>query len=164
MSLSIYNIEQVYLELAQSIMNADGEVTEEQIEALAINRADLENKGRAYGFIVKSLEGENDIIDSEIKRLQGLKANRLKTIDRLKDTLTQAMELYEIEKLSAPTITISFRKSKSTIIENEFLIDAKFKSVKTVEIIDKAAIKKAIEAGEIVLGAIIQENKNIQIK
>ena len=110
------------------------------------------------------MENDISIIDAEIKRLGELKKSRLKTIDRLETTVSNAMQLYQIEKLETPTLKISFRKSESVEIDNEGDIPAQFLKEKITYTIDKVAIKEAIKKGEVVIGARLQQNKNIQIK
>ena len=164
MKLSLYNIQQEYISLAESIIDNDGLLSEEMEAALQINKDQLESKSQCYGFIVRQLEGECDMIDNEIKRLEAMKKSRGKTVDRLKESVSKAMLLYEIDKIETPTIKISFRKSESIEIEEESLIDEKYMTVKTTKTPDKKAIKEAIKAGEIVLGVTLKENQNIQFK
>lgn len=164
MKLSLYQIEKDYITLAENLIDADGEVTDETFTALQINKEQLETKGQCYGFIVKELSGEIDIIEAEIKRLTALKSSRDKTIDRLKETLSNAMELFEIEEIKSPLMKISFRKSESIEIENEFLLDEEYVTEKITIVPDKARIKEAIKKGEFVCGAILKQNKNLQIK
>ena len=164
MKLSLYNIQQEYISLAEQIIDNDGLLSEEMEAALQINKDQLENKSQCYGFIVRQLEGECDMIDNEIKRLEAMKKSRGKTVDRLKESVSKAMQLYEIDKIETPTLKISFRKSESIEIEEESLIDEKYMTVKTTKTPDKKAIKEAIKAGEIVLGVTLKENQNIQFK
>jgi hypothetical protein len=164
MKLSLYNIQQEYISLAESIIDNDGLLSEEMEAALQINKDQLESKSQCYGFIVRQLEGECDMIDNEIKRLEAMKKSRGKTVDRLKESVSKAMQLYEIDKIETPTLKISFRKSESIEIEEESLIDEKYMTVKTTKTPDKKAIKEAIKAGEIVLGVTLKENQNIQFK
>lgn len=164
MKLRLYNIQQEYISLAEQIIDNDGLLSEEMEAALQINKDQLENKSQCYGFIVRQLEGECDMIDNEIKRLEAMKKSRGKTVDRLKESVSKAMQLYEIDKIETPTIKISFRKSESIEIEEESLIDEKYMTVKTTKTPDKKAIKEAIKAGEIVLGVTLKENQNIQFK
>ena len=65
MKVALYQIEQEYLNIVQSIIDAGGEITEEQETALSISKEQLQNKGICYGFIVKELEGNIDLIDLE---------------------------------------------------------------------------------------------------
>jgi alanine dehydrogenase len=110
------------------------------------------------------MESDVSIIDAEIKRLGELKKARLKTIERLETTVSNAMQLYQINRLETPTLKISFRKSESVEIDNEAEIPAQFLKEKTTYTIDKTAIKEAIKKGEVVIGARLQINQNIQIK
>lgn len=163
-NLNIFQIEQEYLELANQLIESGGECSPEIELQLTINQDQLEQKARGYGFVVKQMENDISIIDAEIKRLNELKKSRLKTIDRLETTVSNAMQLYQIEKLETPTLKISFRKSESIEIDNEGDIPAQFLKEKISYTIDKVAIKEAIKKGEVVIGARLQQNKNIQIK
>ena len=163
-NLNIYQIEQEYLNLANQLIESGGECSPELELQLTINQDQLEQKARGYGFVVKQMESDISIIDAEIKRLGELKKSRLKTIDRLETTVSNAMQLYQIEKLETTTLKISFRKSESVEIDNEGDIPAQFLKEKITYTIDKVAIKEAIKKGEVVIGARLQQNKNIQIK
>lgn len=164
MKLQLYKIEQEYMILADSIIANDGELTPEMELALQINREQLEAKGTCYGYIIKDIEAELDVIDAEIKRLIDFKKSRVKTVDRLKEKLSDAMQLFDIEKLETPTLKISFRKSESVEIENENLLSEEFVVTKTTTQPDKTKIKEAIKQGIDVVGAVLKQNKNIQIK
>jgi hypothetical protein len=163
-NLNIYQIEKEYLELANQLIESGGECSPELELQLTINQEQLEQKARGYGFVVKQMESDVSIIDAEIKRLGELKKARLKTIERLETTVSNAMQLYQINKLETPTLKISFRKSESVEIDNEAEISAQFLKEKTTYTIDKTAIKEAIKKGEVVIGARLQINQNIQIK
>jgi hypothetical protein len=160
--LSLYKIEAEYIQLAEQLM--DGELTPEIESALAINKENLKNKAVNYGFVCKQLESDVNVIDAEIDRLSALKKQRNKTIDKLKQTLSDAMQLYGVEKIETPIMKIGFRESQSVEIDNVALIDQKFMVEKVTVSPDKVAIKKAIQAGEEVIGAVIKVNQNIQIK
>jgi CxxC motif-containing protein len=164
MKLSLYEIEKSQLEIVAQLIENGGELTEELEQALTLNKENLQTKGTNYGLIIKQLDGECAIIDSEIDRLSLLKKSRAKTVEKLKNNLSVAMQIFDIEKIETPLLKISFRKSETCEIDDAALIDKKYITEKTTESIDKTAIKAAIKAGEIVVGARIQENKNIQIK
>jgi hypothetical protein len=74
------------------------------------------------------------------------------------------MNLYEVDKIETPLIKLSFRNSESVEITNEQQLDSRFIVTKTVTTPDKKAIKDAIKNGELVEGATISYNKNLQIK
>lgn len=163
-NLNLYQIQNEFIHLADQLIELSGEITPELETSLQINQEQLEHKGRSYGYIVKQLESEVEIIDAEIKRLTAFKSSRNKTAERLKETLSNAMQLYQIEKLESPTLKISFRKSESVEVEDLSLLDKDFIVVKTTESADKTAIKKAIKEGQNVQGAVLKTNMNLQIK
>ena len=163
-NLNIYQIEKEYLELANQLIESGGECSPELELQLTINQEQLEQKARGYGFVVKQMESDVSIIDAEIKRLGELKKARLKTIERLETTVSQAMQLYQINRLETPTLKISFRKSESVEIDDESAISFAYLKEKITYTIDKAMIKEAIKKGEVVAGARLQINQNIQIK
>ncbi len=165
--MNLYNISTEYLKLRNELIESMGELTPELETALTINQEDLEKKGLAYGFIIKNIDNDIATIDSEIERLTLLKKSRNNAIDRLKNTLKTAMELFEITKIESPLLKISFLKSKSVEVLDLKLLDAKYKKTSTPEPVttaDKKLIKEAIEAGETVTGAKLNYNNNIQIK
>jgi len=162
--LNLFQIEQQYMVLAASIIDNGGECSDEQIEALQINKTDLETKARSYGYVVLDLESEVKQIDAQIKRLSAMKSARNKTIDRLKETVSKAMQLFEISEVKTATLKINFRKSESVEIDNLDLLDATYKVEKVSVTANKVKIKEDIKAGISVTGAILQVNQNLQIK
>jgi hypothetical protein len=160
---NIYEIQKNYLDICNTIIENGGEVTESDIESLVINKSELQQKAVAYIYVTKSLEADVSTIDEEIKRLQALKASRVKTIDKLKETVKQAMELYEIEEIKTATLKINFRKSESVEVDPDIISDI-WCNIKTVKTPDKAKIKEAIKIGTAIRGASLKINRNIQIK
>ena len=164
MKVSLYNIEQNYLTLVENLIENGGELTPELETELEITKQDLQNKGVCYGFIVKELEGNIDLIDLEIKRLNALKKPLVNSIDRLKNNLSQAMQMFEVTELKTPLLKINFRKSESVEIEDIGLLDSNFIKTTITKTADKVAIKDAIKNGENVQGAVLVTNQNLQIK
>jgi hypothetical protein len=164
MKTSLYQIEQTYLNLVESLIENGGELTPELETELSINKEQLQNKGVCYGFIVKELEGNVDLIDLEIKRLQALKKPLVNSIDRLKNNLSQAMQMFDVTELKTPLLKINFRKSESVEIEDIALLDADFVKTTITKAADKIAIKEAIKAEIPVRGAVLITNYNLQIK
>lgn len=165
MKLSLYNIETEYLKLTEALIENGGELTPELEEALQLNKENLSNKATNYGFVIKQIEHECDIIDLEIERLSKIKKSRENSVKRLKNTISSAMQIYDVEEIKTPILTINFRKSQSVEVIDLKLLDRKFIKVSTpVESADKAAIKEAMASGETVIGATLVDNKNLQIK
>jgi hypothetical protein len=161
---NIFQIQNEYLQLIDKLIQNEGELTPELDIELAINKEELQSKGVNYGFVVRQLESDIDIIDSEIKRLQGLKKVRNNAIERLKTNLKNAMELYEMTEIKSPIIKINFRKSESVEFTNLVDVPEDYFTIKVEKIPNKIAIKDAIKSGIEVPGACISINQNIQIK
>lgn len=160
--MNLFNIKQEYINLVNTIIDNNGELSPELSQALAINETELKEKAINYGYVIRSFEYENDIIDAEIKRLKALKEQKEKAIQKLKDAVSDAMNLYGIEKVESPALKLSFRKSESIEISEN--LDKRFMIEKVTLQPDKVAIKEAIKKGEQVDGAVLVINQNLQIK
>lgn len=162
--MNIFEITKDFLALQNTLIESGGELTPELETALQINSNELTTKGQGYGYIIKSLEYEVDVIDQEIKRLQQLKKVRDNAIERLKTTLKIAMELTETNEIKTPTLKINFRKSESVEVADVNLLDSEFVKTKVTKEADKIAIKEAIKSGLNVQGAVLVTKNNLQIK
>jgi len=97
-------------------------------------------------------------------RLKELKERREKAIDRMKQSVTNAMQLYGIEKVESSFLKLSFRKSESVEVINEAQLLPEFTTTKVTTTPNKTAIKEAIKRGEVVEGAVLVTNQNLQIR
>ena len=161
---SIYNITTEFLQLEDELIENGGELTPELEQSLIINKDELQHKSIQYGYVIKSLSDNVDAIDNEIKRLQSIKKVNENAIDRLKDTLSSAMQLFGIPELKTPTLKINFRKSEQVIVHDVNSLPQMFKTIKVSEQPDKIKIKEAIKSGEDVIGCELITVQNIQIK
>lgn len=162
--MNIFNIQSEYQQLVNQLIENGGEITPEIELALQINKDNFHSKSENYGYITKQFDGEMDIIDNEIKRLQQAKKTREKTIERLKDTIELAMLTFDIDKIETPLIKISFRKSESVEVTDVNELPNEFKVIKLTETADKLKIKDALKSGMFIEGCSIKTNRNLQIK
>ncbi len=162
--MNIFKIQQQYAAIINQVIEAEGELSEELIQAIEINETDLKEKAVNYGYAIRMFEFDNTIVDEEIKRLQEIKKRNNKKAEWLERTISNAMQQFGIEKVESPTLKLSFRKSESTEVINEAQIDDKFMTIKTTKTPNKTAIKEAIKSGEVVYGAVLVTNMNLQIK
>lgn len=153
-------------DIAKGIAKIEEYIEDEKLLAEYLESANLQlrDKVDATVRVIRMFEGSADAIDSEIKRLTELKKNRLANAERVEKWIAYAMQANNIEKIDTDLFKIGFRKSKAVVVEDEKMLDSKFISVKVVEKPDLTAIKKAIDEGEEVAGAHIEERKNLQIK
>lgn len=163
-SNSLYNIRAEHINLIQLIEEADGELTPEVEQALALTEEQFQEKAISYGFVVKGFEDTAGVIDNEIERLSILKERAVKRMDLFKKTLSEAMQQFGVEKIETPTLKLSFRKSESVEITDETSVPGEFVESKIVHTISKTKIKEALKAGKAVAGAVLNSKQNLQIK
>lgn len=115
---------------------------------------------------IKNQEMTEAMLEEHIKQMN----EKLKVIkarnQSLKDYLERNMIAAGIKEIKADdgTFKASFRKSKAVEILDEAQIPAEFMRERVTVVPDKTAIKKAIESGQDVAGAKIEERLNLQIK
>jgi hypothetical protein len=162
MKKSLYTISREAMEIASQL--EEGELTPEMETALAINQNELQEKAINYAYAIKSMEDDVTAINEEIKRLQAIKTAKSNASERMKESISNAMKIYGIEKVTSPTLNLSFRRSESVEVDLVEALSNDFKIVKTTVAADKVAIKQAIKQGENITGARIVEKFNLQIK
>lgn len=162
-SNNLYHIEAQYMELLRQVEEAGGELTPEIDNALQLTEQQMQEAAINIGFVIKTLEDKEGLIGGEIARLSeiGYKVGAAKEL--LKNRLKKSMQQFGIEKVTSPTLTVSFRKSNAVEIENEALVPAAYFDPKP-PVVNKTRIKEALQAGEDVPGASIVHRKNLQIK
>lgn len=161
MTRALYQIEQSLNDLNEQLIASGGELSPEIESQLAITQQELSEKGANYGLVLLSNERDIEAIDAEIKRLQTLKQPIEATNKRLKEAISNAMQMHGIEKIETPLVKLSFRKSSSVEVD-ETLLNQKWFRYKAEP--DKSLIKDALKTGEVIEGAAIVEKKSLQIK
>jgi len=159
---SLFNITSRAKELALAL--EEGELTPDLENELAINQNDLQIKAENYAYAIKSLEGDVSIIDEEIKRLRALKDAKNNAIDRMKEAVINAFQIYGITEVKSPTLKLSLRRSEAIQVISEDQLSEAYVREKVVRTPDKELIKIAIKAGKTVEGAVLVENFNLHIK
>jgi hypothetical protein len=159
---SLFNITTRARQLALAL--EEGELTPDLENELIINQNELQIKAESYAYAIKSLEGDVSIIDEEIKRLRALKEAKNNAIERMKEAVVNAFQVYGITEVKSPTLKLSLRRSEAVEVINQDQLPECFVKAKTTYTPDKVAIKDAIKSGLTVEGAVIVENFSLQIK
>ena len=165
---TLYQINQDILELLENGYNLacidleTGEINEEKaqeyLEALEIERAvKIEN----IALYIKNLESDAAEIKAEEKNLKARREAKEKKAQRLRDYLASCLNNTKFETAK---VLLSFRSSKVVVIDNLEELDKTYIKEKVEYSADKTAIKKALDSGEIVIGARLEEKQNLQIK
>lgn len=164
MEKSLYKIDKDLMAIIEAIAEQDGEITPEQEQALSIGQYELETKTIDYGMAIIQLKAWAEMADKEAKRVTAIKNAYKRTAETLDKNITAAMEKYDLHEVKSPTMKISLRKSVQTVIDDIDLIPKQYKTIKVETTPDKTAIKKAIQEGELIEGAHLEEKNNLQIR
>lgn len=141
---------------------AEGEITPELTEQLAISREELKVKGVNYVHFIKKLENDLELAAVYEHQIIAWKKRKQRAIDNLKESLLNAVQNFgEIE---AEVFTIKTRKSEQVQINDIDKLPVSFMNKKTTFTPDKAKIKDMIKSGQEVPGAEIVQNVNLAIK
>lgn len=162
---SLYNIQEEYQYILQMLEANEGELTEADEEALLLNDKNFEEKAKSYRAMIFKWKADINAAKEESERIAAFKKNRENSIQRLTESLDQAMRHRGLTKLDMGLFgKISYRSSKKVIITNEDLLTEDWVNIKETRTPDKKAIGDALKKGLDVEGAYLEENSNIQIK
>lgn len=130
-----------------------------ELEGLMLGRVD---KLEGMGLYIKNLGALIDAIKAEEKALAERRKAYEYKVDRIKDYIVDS--IVEFGGVETAKIKMYNKKSESIEIVDESIIDEQYMRVKISKSPDKVLIKQKIVAGEVVEGAILVTNNNLQIK
>lgn len=156
--MTLYELDKAIADFELEV-NEDGEVL--NIDELDELRLAREQKIEGISLWVKNLEAEKEAVKHEKDNFADREKRLGKKIDSLKGYLTYALQG---EKFSTPKVAVSFRKSESVHITDEYLIPDEYKLFTVVKKPDKKIIKDALKNGKEIMGCELLEKQNISIK
>lgn len=153
--MNLYNIQQEYIYLMAQIEEQDGLLESEQIEQLNIVEENFKEKVTEYCKIIKQLEGEANMCQTEINRIGKLQKGKLVFVERLEKILLEAIKMfgdkeekqdksgakYFIYRYNAEIFKLSTHRSKSVYIPDETLIDNNWKRASIGDLTLEEAVK-----------------------
>lgn len=127
---------------------------------------EFNDKAQALATVMLNMDGNTDMIDREIKRLQDKKKRIQNNRATMIDYLRENMQASGIKKISCPLFSITLVQGReSVIIDDSDEIPDDFVNVKTEITADKVKISKAINDGVAVPGAHVERGRpSVQIK
>jgi phage host-nuclease inhibitor protein Gam len=171
MSLSLFDISTEFYALKDLVDN-DLEVNEEtgeivdnsmELKKLFVElKMSLEDKLDNTQRYLLTLDGEIDILDKEIKRLQAKKQSVNNKKDRLKKIVLSTLENTGLGKIKTALYSFSIKETESVEIVDFDSLGRNFLRLKKEA--DKKAIKEAIKNGDQVDGAKIVKNKSLGVR
>lgn len=153
-------------EIDKAIQDFEFEIDEETGEILNPNALEelemaREQKIENVGLYIKNLEAEADAVENQEKIFADRKKRIRKKIEGLKGFLGYALDG---QKFKTDKVEMSFRKSESVHITDEYLIPDEYKLFTVVKKPDKKVLKDALKKGKEIMGVELIEKQNIQIK
>ena len=162
---ALYLISAEYRTAAQQLadLNLDEQTVQDTLESLG---GDLEVKSQAVGHVIRAMEADVEAILQWAKDAQERARTVQARADRLREYLSANLLACEVQKVSGPGISLSFRKSSAVVIDEPGLIPSVYmrQPEPPPPAPDKTAIKDAIKAGGEVPGAHIEVRQSLQIK
>ncbi|HDL1114125.1 TPA: siphovirus Gp157 family protein [Mannheimia haemolytica] len=166
--MKLYEINENYRNIADLLSNPEFFENPDIIGALEAVEDEFNNKAVNTVKAIKIAEGDIETIDNEIKRLQTMKKVRQNALDRVKDYLKRNMADTGIFKIESPLFKISYAERQNAAVELDealFLANNLNEDLVTIKITpSKTAIKKALEAGEQIIGARLVDSQILTIK
>lgn len=152
------NYKQVYDLIAEQ---GDEQVLNDTLAS--INDA-LEDKADGYVAVIKNLEGDNKAIDDEIKRLQQRKTTNKNGINRLKESLKEAMETTGKTKFKTAlnSYTIANNPPSKDVIDEKLI--PKDYWVSQAPKINSKLLLDDLKAGKEIPGAELKKTQSLRVR
>lgn len=141
-----------------SSMDMDDEAVKTSLELI---QGDFNDKAISIIKMAENLSADTSAIDAEIERLKARKQVILNRQKSLREYLLHNMQASGVSKIECPLFTASLRKGLESVeITDQSLIPNEFVSIEVVEKPDKTAIKKALQSGVEVPGAMLKRGES----
>lgn len=157
---TLYSIQGKYQQLLNLAEQLDPELLKDTLESID---DELETKAENAAFVIKELEGQSLVLETETKRLAERKNTINNNVKRLKQSLFDAMITAKKQKIKTNLFTLDIRKNPpSVIVEDEskllnYLIEQPKK-------LDKTKLGDDLKKGIEVPGAKIIQTERLQIR
>ena len=159
--MRMYKLTEMYKELQAALENE--EVTQEEAADTfdAINDA-ITAKIDALSAIYLEAEGDEIKIAARIKKLKKLKARAGRTKERATNIAANFLAAMGKEKAKGDQFTFKRRKFRPhVVVADEKLLPKEYIKEKITTSIDKMAIKKALQNGDEVTGASLEQRQGV---
>lgn len=125
----------------------DEQALKDTLEAL---EGEFYDKADGYARAIAQLKAKDEAIDAEVKRLETRKKTIINQIAWLKKYLLNAMVATGNTKFSTDFYGFSVQNNPlKVVIDNEASIPAEYRKIKTVEEIDKTALKDFLKDNQV---------------
>lgn len=148
--------------LIEALEETGGEITPEIEAAMAITAENFERKAEAYSATIAECKATEAAIADELRRLTAYRKTMQNIQARMRERLTEAMKVFEVQKMTAGTYRLSLRRSTAVAITDEEAIPDSFFEYEPK--LKRDELRKALLEGAQIEGAQIEEKTTIQIR
>lgn len=159
---SLYNLSEGYKEVLDKM--DEGYSFEDIKDTLDAIKADMDTKVDNIIGLKRSAEGDVEIIDKEIKRLQTLKKQKLNLADKLKGYLQDMLEVQELDNYrTSKNYVFKKRNAPSKSVTDEKLIPDEYWLSQAPKLNAKR-LTDDLKAGKEVPGAELKVTESLVIR
>ena len=159
----LYDLTESYRGIAALL---DDETMQPEIinTALAEIKGSMVEKCSNIAGLILDIKSDNNAIKAEVKRLEDRRRFGENKVQWLKSYVQNAMEQTGQDKIITPLRTFALQKNPPSVEVDMSKLPKKYIIETISQAPDKAAIKAAIKAGEVVPGAWISQAKSLRLK
>ncbi len=161
----LYKIADEYRETLDSLMDEDGCIDETAIEKLNAITEDLNKKGVAMAQFMSNIDADLQAIKAEKERLAKRQATLESRVKWMNEYLKGNMERCGIQSISCPYFAIKIKKSPPSVqVDDESQISENYVKTKVTKTLDKAQMRKDMQAGAEIPGAQLVQGTWLDIR
>lgn len=145
-------------------------VKEQWLNELIAKEDEFDNKAENVAQYIKNLVAESEAIAAEVKKLNARKKSKDNKIERLKNYLKDCMNQTGRSKIETAKVVLSIRNNAESVKiadEKAFInsmADSRPEFFRLKPEISKTEIKKALQNGEQINGAVLERSQSVIIK
>lgn len=165
-SITLYELSNDYRQALDALTDPENDLPAEVIaDTLEGLQGSLEDKAINVAKFFRNLEA----MAGAIKEAEDRMARRRRAIEArvkgLKDYLKQNMDACGIEKIESPWFVLAIQKNPAAVdVFDESAVPAEFKEEVVTVKLDKTGIKRALEAGVSVPGAVLTRGTRLAVR
>jgi hypothetical protein len=164
-SPSLYTMAEEYRQAAERLndLDLDEQTIADTLEGM---EGSIEDKAKNVAFWIKNTEATAAAIKEARQAMAEREKSLLNRADRCRQYLLDCLNMVGKQKVETPFFVISTRNNAESVV----LDDASLLPVEYLRVIpeskepDKKAIKEAIQAGTLVMGAHLERTQSLSIK
>lgn len=157
--MTLFEIDKAIADFEMDIDPETGEVLNfDELDELQMAR---EQKCENIALLIKNKEAEKTAVGEQKKIFADRERVIGNEIDRLKEYLAYALGG---EKFKTDKVVVSYRKSESVLVKDEYLVPDKYCEFTMVRKPNKTNLKKALKDGEEIMGVELVEKQNVSVK